>query len=188
MKIIIGLGNPEARYDRTRHNIGFDVLTAYAEKNGVQFTNKDKFRAQVAELTKNGEKVLLVKPLTYYNDSGESARALLDFYKAAPEDFLIIHDDHALPFGTIRTREQGSDAGNNGIKSINSTIGPTTRRIRIGTHSELRNNLSDADYVLSKFSKNESSKRDVLEATAHRIIDQFIDENFTITTHLIPTQ
>jgi peptidyl-tRNA hydrolase, PTH1 family len=129
MKLIIGLGNPEERYKNTRHNVGFRVLTAYADASDKQFQLKDKFKAQMIDLTVNGERVILAKPTTYYNNVGESVRLLADFYKIAPSEILVVHDELALPFGTIRTRVGGSDAGNNGIKSIVQHIGSDTARI-----------------------------------------------------------
>jgi PTH1 family peptidyl-tRNA hydrolase len=181
MKLIVGLGNPEKKYDGTRHNVGFALLDRYAAVQDVEWQPKEKFKALVAELP-TAEKVLLVKPTTYYNLVGESVRALADFYKIAPEHILVIHDDHVLPFGTLRTREQGSDAGNNGIKSINAHLGPTTRRLRVGTHSELRDMMNDADYVLSKFSAAEKKELKQLDTAVADIIDDFIANRFVVTT------
>ena len=181
MKLIVGLGNPEKKYGDTRHNVGFAMLDAYAEQEKTEWQDKPKFKALIAELP-TAEKTLLVKPTTYYNLVGESVRALADFYKVSPKNILVVHDDHALPFGTIRTREQGSDAGNNGIKSINAHMGPATRRIRIGTHSEQRQTQNDADYVLSRFSKAEQKQLPDQERIVGRIIDDFIAGKFFVTT------
>ena len=184
MKLIIGLGNPEERYAKTRHNIGFWMLDTYTGAHDVDFQNKDKFRAHIAELNIDGEKVILAKPTTYYNNVGEAGRLIVDFYKIAPEDILIIHDELALPFGTIRTRIGGSDAGNNGIKSINQHLGHETARIRIGVYNELRDKIDDADFVLSNFTKTES---DALHAASKKVIDiinDFISGDFTHTTHI----
>lgn len=155
MRLIVGLGNPEKKYDGTRHNVGFFVLDAVAAETGLSWQHKDKFKAFIAELP--DKTALLVKPTTYYNLVGESVRALTDFYKIAPEDILIVHDELALPFGTLRTREQGSDAGNNGIKSMNAHLGHTTKRLRIGTHNELTDFMDAADFVLAKFTPTERS-------------------------------
>src|SRR6476469_10054577 len=104
MKLVIGLGNPEAKFLNTRHNVGFSILNTYAKKQGVQFQDKAKFRAMIAEFSKDGEKVILAKPTTYYNNVGEAGRLLADFYKIDPSDILIIHDELALWLGVIRTR------------------------------------------------------------------------------------
>lgn len=183
MKLILGLGNPEEKYRSTRHNVGFRILSHYALGNGITFQMKDKFKALVAEITHDGEKILLAKPTTYYNMSGEAARSITDFYKIAPEDVLIVHDELALPLGTIRTRRGGSDAGNNGIKSISTHLGPETARIRVGVYNELRDSMDDADFVLGRFSKEESDQLVTITKKATDLIDSFISGSFEHTTH-----
>lgn len=185
MKIIFAQGNPEAKYTDTRHNVGFAVLDQYAQQQSAQFSDKPKFFAQVAELVVAGEKVLLTKPTTYYNETGRSARTLVDFYKADPAtDLLVVHDDLALPFGTLRVRQQGSDAGNNGIKSLNAHLGTNYHRLRIGVSNDSREHIVDVDFVLSRFSREES---DALAATiipaACDIIDTFVAGTHEITSH-----
>lgn len=182
MKLIVGLGNPEKKYDGTRHNVGFAMVDHYARREQAQWQDKPKFKAVIAELP-TAEKALLVKPTTYYNLVGESVHLIADFYKIAPENILILHDDHALPFGTLRTREQGSDAGNNGIKSLNTHVGPATRRVRIGTHSALREHMDDADYVLATFAAEERRALPELETTIATLIDEFLADRFVATTH-----
>lgn len=160
MKLVFGLGNPGKDYENTRHNVGFMALDALATETGGSFSDKSKFAAQVAEVTIEGEKVLLAKPQTFYNEAGRSYRSLLDFYKLDAADTLIIHDELALPFGTVRVRDGGSDAGNNGIKSINLHGGEASARIRIGTGNEQRAVMGDVDFVLSSFSKQEHQTLD----------------------------
>ncbi|NCO10382.1 aminoacyl-tRNA hydrolase [Candidatus Saccharibacteria bacterium] len=159
MKILFAQGNPGDSYARTRHNVGFMVLDALAEAHNVRGWKKSsKASAEIAEITVSGEKVLLVKPTSFYNDTGLVARALIDFYKLdSHEDLLVIHDDLALPFGTIRTRGKGSDAGNNGIKSLNQHLGSEYGRIRIGIWNDLRDRVNDADFVLSRFTEAEQT-------------------------------
>ena len=183
MKLILGLGNPEEKFKNTRHNVGFRMLSEYGKEKDTEFSVKEKFRACVAELSVNGEKVLLAKPTTYYNLVGESARLITDFYKIAPEDVLVIHDELALPFGTIRTRVGGSDAGNNGIKSMNQHLGTDTARIRVGVYNELRDRIDDADFVLSNFTKAEDQALVDLTIKTRKIIDDFIAGDFQHTTH-----
>lgn len=190
MKLIVGLGNPEKRYDGTRHNIGFAVLDSYAADQKATWKQSPRFKAYLAELdmarvdsvSQEAERILLVKPTTYYNLVGESVRAISDFYKITPENILVIHDDHALPFGVVRTREKGSDAGNNGIKSLNAHVGPNTRRIRIGTGAELLGQVTDADFVLSKFSTKEKDSLALLQKYINKIIESFRLGNFQATT------
>lgn len=178
MKIIVGLGNPEPRFDGTRHNVGFLVLDALAGQQGTAFKHNVKFKADVAEFNDGVDKVLLVKPTTYYNLVGESVRAIMDFYKVAPADILIIHDELALPFGTLRTRIGGSDAGNNGIKSLNAHVGDTTGRLRIGTWSELRDRMDDFDFVLARFTADERAALDKFMPTITEQIEHFIAGSF----------
>ena len=174
MKLILGLGNPETRYDGTRHNVGFRMLDVFARANNTSFSNKPKFKADIAEFIVEGEKVLLVKPTTYYNESGQSYRALLDFYKIDPDDTLIVHDELALPFGTVRMRRGGSDAGNNGVKSINVHGGETSARIRIGVANQLRSATGDVDFVLGKFSKSE---HDAITSISQEVTKRLLGTN-----------
>lgn len=183
MKLVLALGNPEERYKHTRHNVGFFTLSAYAAEQGSEFQLKDKFKACVAELTIGTEKVILAKPTTYYNSVGEAGRAIADFYKIDPADILVIHDELALPFGVIRTRVGGSDAGNNGIKSMNQHLGPDTARIRIGVYNDLRDRIDDADFVLSRFTNDEQKALEDLQPKLHALIDSFIRGTFETTTH-----
>lgn len=153
MKVILAQGNPGTEYTQTRHNAGWVVLDFIAK--GATFKHNTKFKASLAEITKNGEKVLLVKPDTFYNLTGESARRLLDFYKLSPQDLLVIHDDTALDLGVIRARNKGSDGGNNGIKSLNAHIGQDYWRLRLGIGSGQAKPADTANFVLGRFSKEE---------------------------------
>jgi len=184
MKLIVGLGNPEQQYNGTRHNAGFQAVTQYAAEQGTTFQLKDKFKSQIAEFSSEGEKVILCLPTNYYNLSGEAVRAISDFYKIPASDVLIVHDELALPFGTIRTRIGGSDAGNNGIKSVNAHMGPNTARIRIGITNELRTTNPDVDIVLGKFSAEETKKLAEIQKHIDRDIDAFIAGEFETTTRL----
>ena len=159
MKILFAQGNPDTKYAGTRHNTGFFVLDAFGDKYDVLWKDVDKFKSRVAETTIDGEKVLLVKPLSFYNDTGMVARSFIDFYKLdTATDFIAIHDDLALPLGTIRIREKGSDAGNNGIKSLNTHLGDGYARIRIGIWTDERDRMNDVDFVLGRFSKDQEKK------------------------------
>lgn len=180
MKLIVGLGNPEAKYNGTRHNVGFRVLDQLAEECGVDWKKSAKFKALTAELP--DKTALLVKPTTYYNLVGESVRAVADFYKISPEDIVIVHDDIALPLGVIRTREKGSDGGNNGIKSLNQHLGPKTRRVRIGAASELLERMDAADFVLGKFTAEEQKQlTETIIPEALMQAQKFLDDSFEPT-------
>jgi PTH1 family peptidyl-tRNA hydrolase len=184
MKIILGQGNPEKQYDGTRHNVGFLSLDFFAAKHDISFQSKEKFHADIAEATVGDEKVLLVKPTTFYNETGKSARALADFYKIDPTDILVIHDDLALPFGTLRTREKGSDAGNNGIKSLNAHLGENYGRIRVGIWNDFADRVPATHFVLTKFSAEESEKltTDIL-SKINELIDNFITGTHSATSY-----
>lgn len=153
MYAVIGLGNPEKKYDKTRHNIGFDVIDELAAQMGIEVkTKRHKALCGVGQI--GSEKVVLVKPQTYMNLSGESVRAVMDFYKLdAASDIIVIADDISLPTGKIRIRTKGSAGGHNGLKSIIShakTDGFT--RIKVGVGA---NEGDLVKHVLGKFSKGE---------------------------------
>jgi len=183
MKLIIGLGNPEPQYDSTRHNVGFWCLDTYAATHDLTWKRSDKFRAYITELTVNGEKVILAKPTTFYNLVGESARTIVDFYKIAFEDVLIIHDDLALPLGTIRTRQGGSDGGNNGLKSLGAHLGLDTHRIRVGVWAEHHDQTDKTSVVLGKLSRDEHAFMSKQSPKINQLIDDFISGAFVVTTH-----
>lgn len=183
MKLIIGLGNPEPHYDATRHNIGFWCLDTYAKTHDLTWKRSDKFRAYLAETTAAGERIVFAKPTTYYNLVGESARAILDFYKITPSDVLVIHDDLALPLGTIRTRLGGSDGGNNGLKSLNSHLGSDTYRIRIGVWADHHEQSDKVGVVLGKLTSAEHALLTKQATILAHLIDTFIDGSFATTTH-----
>ena len=170
MKIIFAQGNPGTDYELSRHNVGFMIVDTLAAKLETQWTNKPKFHAQIANGTIGNEKVILVKPTTFYNETGTSARKIIDFYKLNPiTDLLVIHDDLALPFGTIREYIRGRDAGNNGIKSINTHIETDYTRIRIGIWNEFRDSMDDSDFVIAKFRNAES--RQLKKAVIPQVIE-----------------
>jgi len=154
MKIIIGLGNPSMKYTGTRHNVGFGVIDVLAEKYYIK-VNTNRHRALCGSGMIGGEKVILAKPLTYMNLSGESVRALTDYYKLNKEDLLILYDDVSLELGQIRIRAQGSAGGHNGMKSIISHLGSDVfARIRLGIGAR-PDQMELADYVLGHFTPAE---------------------------------
>ncbi len=168
MKLVVGLGNPGRKYKKTKHNIGFMCLDYYAEKYSVKFKKDNKFKG---EYLKIGDLILL-KPHTFMNLSGQSIRAASDYYNVNIEDILIIYDDLALPLAKLRLREKGSSGGHNGIKSLVQHLGTEDfKRIRIGIDS---NPLIDPkDYVLGKFSKKELEEINLKIETTQLIIDDF---------------
>lgn len=185
MKIIFAQGNPGAQYASTRHNIGFHIVDTLAAQHRADFIKKPKFHADIAEIQIASEKTLLVKPATFYNETGQAARAIVDFYKLSPAtDFLVLHDDLALPIGTLRIRESGRDAGNNGIKSLNAHLGSNFTRIRIGIYNELRDRIHDADFVLSNFTKIEADTlKEVITPKVIELIEHFCAGKIEATSH-----
>ena len=155
MFIIVGLGNPERKYDGTRHNIGFSAITVIADKYNVSMDTK-KHKAVCGKGYIEGQKVILAMPQTYMNLSGESVRELVDYYKIDPEsELIVIYDDINLAPGRLRIREKGSAGGHNGIKNIISHLGTQVfPRIRIGV-GEKPQGWDLADYVLGRFAKDE---------------------------------
>lgn len=159
--LIVGLGNIGKEYEGTRHNSGFMVVDAYAKENGFPvWQEKSKFKAFVTEDFVAGKKVVLAKPTTLYNLSGETVRALKDFYKLSNKDITVIHDELDLPFGTVKEKQGGGSAGSNGLKSIISHTGADFRRIRIGVKNDLLEKYDPADFVLSKFTAAEKRQLD----------------------------
>jgi PTH1 family peptidyl-tRNA hydrolase len=152
MKWIVGLGNPGKQYEATRHNAGFMVIDELARRLNIS-VSANKCKALLGEGRVQGQKVYLLKPQTYMNLSGESARAFIDFYKANLADMILIYDDLDTPLGSIRLRYQGSAGGHNGLKSLIAHVGTQQfQRIRVGID---RPQVGDsiADYVLSPFAK-----------------------------------
>lgn len=182
MKLIVGLGNLGAQYSGTRHNVGFAVVDAVAREHELTWQVKDRFKAAIAEGMVEGEKILLLKPHTYYNLSGEAVLAAAQFYKINPQDIVVIHDELALPFGTVRTRLGGSDAGNNGLKSIIGAIGPGIARIRIGIANEHTARADAADFVLGRFTTTEAQKLPDIQNHALTFVTAFMHESFEHTT------
>ncbi len=155
MKLIAGLGNPGKEYSGTRHNIGFAVIDALSDKYNID-VSKVKFNGLIGEGRVGSEKVLLLKPLTYMNLSGESIRAASDFYKLSLEDIIIIYDDISLPVGGLRIREKGSAGGHNGIKSIIAHLKTDEfTRIKIGVGDKPKGG-DLVNHVLGHFSKEDS--------------------------------
>lgn len=156
MKLVVGLGNPDKKYLNTFHNLGFMCVDSLAKKLNVEFS-KEKCRALIAETRVGAEKVILAKPLTYMNLSGESVRELLSFYKIDVKDLLVMYDDYDLPKGTIRIRESGSAGTHNGMRNIIKEIGSENfARIRVG-FKQLAGEfvIPLIDYVLSGIKENE---------------------------------
>lgn len=172
MKLIVGLGNPDKKYDKTRHNVGFMVIDNYTGSNGYS----SKFNALYKEVNINGEKVLFIKPQTYMNNSGESVIKFVNYYNIDLCDILVVQDDIDLNMGKFRVKFNSSDGGHNGIKSIINCLGSKEfARLKIGVRNEKLTNA--IDFVLGKFSGEELDIIDNNMNVFKSIIDDFIIED-----------
>ena len=152
MILIVGLGNPGKQYEQTRHNNGFDVIDYMANKYNID-VNREKFKGICGEGFIENKKVILLKPLTYMNLSGESIRELANFYKLEDDEIIVVYDDISLDIGRLRIREKGSAGGHNGIKSIIQNLGGDKfPRVKVGV-GQPKDNL--VNHVLGKFSKED---------------------------------
>ena len=173
MKLIVGLGNPGVKYEKTRHNVGFDTLELLGKKVKLN-SIKEKFNGIIGEFNSNGEKVLLLKPQTFMNLSADCVGAVIKFYKIEKQDILIVYDDMDLPLGQIRFKEKGSSGGHNGIKSIISCIGQEFSRVKCGIGKPILKN-ENIDFVTSKFSKEEQIVVNEMLLKATECIEKFIE-------------
>ncbi len=179
MKLIVGLGNPDKEYLNTFHNLGFMSIDKTAEKLGVEFS-KEKCRALIAEARVGGEKVILAKPLTYMNLSGESVRELVSYYKIDLSDILVIYDDYDLKKGFIRIRKDGSAGTHNGMKNIVKELSSEKfKRVRIGFMQDGEVKIPLINYVLSGIKKEEAELFARATASAGEIAKEFaLGEDF----------
>lgn len=189
MKLIVGLGNPGVEYVGTRHNFGFFMLDSVAAECGAEFRAEGKFDGLVATTARTDEKVFLLKPTTFYNLQGEAVRKLSAYYHIATSDILVIHDEMALPLGTIRTRLGGSDAGNNGIKNIIDLVGAKFARVRVGsglkpTHDgDAQPTASRRDFVLGHLNARDANVLRAEAPTVVKIVDEFVAGRFVASTY-----
>ena len=167
MKLVVGLGNPGRKYENTRHNVGFEILSLLAERYASE-GSKNKFEGEFRECLIEGERVLLLKPHTFMNLSGRSVRQALDFYKISLEEFLLVCDDFHLPLGRMRLRARGTDGGQKGLADTIRQLGADGfARLRFGI-GPVPPSWSPADFVLGKFGKTE---QDLLSTELRRACD-----------------
>ena len=176
MKMIVGLGNPGKEYENTRHNVGFMVIDNFAESLGIKI-DKKKFNGLYESVLVNGEKIILLKPLSYMNLSGSVVKKFVDYYDLDPSDILVISDDLDLPFLTYRLRLFGSSGGHNGLKDIEKHLQTNKfKRFRIGISND--RSIDAVDYVLGKFSKEDLDKLEKVFDKTDIIIEKFVNEDF----------
>ena len=171
--LFVGLGNPGKEYDLTRHNVGFMTLDYFIKQNNLPaFKDNKKFEGQLSEGTLNNKRLILLKPTTFMNNSGQAVQKVANFYKIKPENIIAIYDELALPFGQIRTRIGGQDAGHNGVKSLISHLSQNFGRIRIGINNELSTKATTTDFVLKKFTKDEQEKLETIISEASIVLSE----------------
>ena len=176
MKLIVGLGNPGKEYENTRHNVGFIVLDNFAYSYGVSI-DKEKFNGKYCELFIKGEKVILLKPLSYMNLSGEVVSKFVNYFNIDIDDILVISDDLDLPSFKYRLRLFGSCGGHNGLRNIENMLGSNKfKRFRIGISND--KNINTKDYVLGKFSPFDKKFLDEILPVTVNILNDFCDLDF----------
>ena len=172
MKIIAGLGNPGTQYANTPHSVGFEALDAIAAEQGVSWEDKRQFKCLMARVTLAGQSVLLIKPQTYMNLSGESIAPVVKYHNATPSDLLVVHDDIDLPLGRIRIREGGSSGGHNGIKNIIERLGtPDFTRLKLGVGKDKSDVIG---FVLGKF-----------HPESRKVMDRVIEESVKAASAIV---
>jgi PTH1 family peptidyl-tRNA hydrolase len=173
--LIIGLGNPGKEYIGTRHNIGFEIVDEFARKNDFSgWLAKKDLKAEISTANLGENRVILAKPATFMNNSGEDAQAVQRFYRVYNQSTLVMYDELAIPFGSLRTRLGGSDAGHNGVKSLIQHIGDDFGRLRVGVGSEISEKAEATDFVLGKFTKKEQANLPLIIREASVLITEFI--------------
>ena len=174
--MIVGLGNPGNDYKNTRHNVGFQLIDYIAREKKVEFI-RNKFNGKYAEMSINGEKVILLKPLKYMNLSGEVVRDFVNFYKIDINDILIICDDLDTQVGTYRLRYKGSSGGHNGLKNIELHLNSKEyKRIKIGISNN--KNMDTKDYVLGKFTNDEMELLNPIINKMPNIVEDYLNLSF----------
>jgi len=203
MKLIVGLGNPGKKYEGTRHNAGFMFVDKLAEELGSEmgtflpgekrphFANQDKFKSEILEVTCKGEKFVLVKPQTYMNLSGTAVQKIMKYYDLTPDELIVVSDDVDITVGQARIRHDGSSGGQKGLQNVIDILGSDQFvRIRIGIESESTQSdrLETADFVLSKFSKDELN---IVDKTINQLIEYtlpFLEKNEKIPAHTLSVE
>ena len=176
-KMIVGLGNPGDKYAHTKHNIGFDVLDVMASRLNLTFKRDKTFIADIASTFSNGEKIILVKPVTFMNESGKSVKPLLAYNGLTADDLIVIYDDLDMMVGKLRLRQKGSAGGHNGIKSFITHLGSQDfKRIKIGI-GRPKHGMSVVNHVLGQFDQEDKADAELGILRAADAIEAFIENN-----------
>jgi PTH1 family peptidyl-tRNA hydrolase len=178
MHMVVGLGNPGARYARTRHNAGFLVASRVAERAGTAADRK-QFGALVADVPVRGRRVTVVLPQGYMNVSGQPVASIAGYYKVPPTDTIVVHDDMDLPFGRLRVRVGGSHAGHNGVRDIQRVLGTEFVRVRVGV-GRPPEGWDPADYVLANWTAEESAGLDAVVDRAADAVETVVGDGVAV--------
>ncbi len=176
MKLLVGLGNPGKKFEQTRHNVGFLFVEQLAKEHRAVFKSKTSFEGELAEVTINEDRWILLKPQTFMNVSGRSVKSVVSKNPMTSEDILVVYDDADLPFGDVRFRRGGSAGGHNGMKSIMESFPPGTSiaRLRIGIGRPIHTDIPLEDFVLQPFTKSEQQKLAEIFELAKKKIDEYV--------------
>jgi peptidyl-tRNA hydrolase, PTH1 family len=175
MILVVGLGNMGKEYEDTRHNIGFAAIDRFARDNDMSsWIEKKDLRCHLTSGQLGETKVMVIKPTTFMNLSGEAVQAVMHFYKIQPERVLAVYDELDIPFGQIRTRVGGSSAGHNGVKSLIQHIGENFGRVRIGIGPKVPEQIETADFVLQRFSKEQAADMTALTRETSAILSEHV--------------
>lgn len=177
MILLVGLGNPDKKYENTRHNFGFIVIDEIVREFKLEGP-KIKYQSEIYTGDISGEKVIAIKPLTYMNRSGISVKEIKSFYKIPLENIIVFHDDLDLALGKIKIKTGGSAGGHNGLKSIDSMIGKNYHRVRLGIGRPQNDAYEISDYVLGKFSKDDKKVIDSIKQTINLLINRLLMKDF----------
>lgn len=173
--LLVGLGNPGSEYDGTRHNIGFAAIDHFAKVNDfTAWIDKKDLKCHFASNTIGGTRVILIKPMTFMNLSGEAVQATASFFKIPVSDIVAVYDELDIPFGQIRTRVGGSSAGHNGVKSLIQHLGESFGRVRIGIGPKEPTQMDTADFVLQRFSSEQQRHLDELTRESSAILSEHV--------------
>lgn len=184
MILIVGLGNPEKKYEKTRHNLGFRIVDKLAGDYKITLKEEKKFKAQLGRVHQGPDEAVLVKPLTYMNNSGEAVKKIADYFDIYENDVWVIHDDIDIELGKIRIRKGGSSAGQKGVQSVIDHLGtPEFIRFRLGIKPEEGTNVPSEDFVLSKFRPEEEEViKDIVDSVSVTIKEAIGGKDIEITT------
>jgi len=181
---IIGLGNPGAEYQKSRHNLGFWLIDALVEQENLTFKENKQFHAQVTHMQRKERKFLLVKPMSYMNESGKFLSSLLSYFDCSPSDSIVVHDEIAFPLGQLKISQNKGAGGHNGVKSVISSIGSSFVRFRVGIGTKPHPEVKLADFVLSKLSKQEwaflQTRKDCLCNSLLDLLDRGVDATMNL--------